>query len=453
MQAEKTYTDRYAYYLDRLRREVSGRQTEDPRPLVGFCSNVDVVLSWNAAAYQQILKTYLHTQPQQGRNEQIASMEDFARISSWYITQGIGGNMDIANAQVCDELLGCFPGELSLGGTGAQAAAALGAVGIASDVHLTDLSAPVCSMLSGRGIMVTEKGARIPVENCKDESIPIYHFILQFQKGDILEINGNEVRIPCSNRLILFFDPIHRLLPIAEDFCSYYEQKPPNLTSYLLSGFDAVVDVDIIEKRLNMLSGHIARLREKRPNIACYLEGAFYLNPEVKTRVMGQLGPLADTVGMNEEELAEAVTDFGQEIDLDDPQQVLHGIQLYMTRFSLRGIVLHTKDYAMYYGSPLAGADMEQGLTLGNLMAATRARTGRYGSLQDCEESLTLPLSPRGKSFAEAFLELAEQTEDRVLVAVPSRYMEHPRYTIGLGDTFTAGVQIGFWSAQLPHKG
>jgi len=41
---------------------------------------------------------------------------------------------------------------------------------------------------------------------------------------------------------------------------------------------------------------------------------------------------------------------------------------------------------------------------------------------------------------------LRNQQDFRVLVAVPSRYMERPRYTIGLGDTFTAGVQICFWS-------
>lgn len=441
------YLDRYADYLEKLQEEVTRGQPEERRPLVGFCSNADVVLSWDAAGYNRILQKYLHTRPDQGRNGQIASMEDFARISSWYITQGIGGNMDISNAGVCEELLEIFQTEPALGGTGAQAAAALGAIGIPADVHLTDRSRPVCAMLSGSGVMMIENGMRIPVEDCQDNAPPIYHFILQFQKDDIIEVGGREFRIPCSNRLILFYDPIHRLLPIAEDYCRYYENASHNLTSYLLSGFDAVVDTSVIEERLEMLLGHIARVKERNPQMVCYLEGAFYLNPEVKRRVMGQLGPLADVVGMNEEELAEAVAEFGQDMDLDDAGQVLDGIRLYSARFGLRGIVLHTKDYAMYYGKPMAGIDMEQGLTLGNLMAATRARTGRYGKLHDCRESLALPLSERGKAFAQKLTELAEQDEEAVLIAVPSRYIEHPRYTIGLGDTFTAGVQICFFSA------
>ena len=106
----------------------------------------------------------------------------------------------------------------------------------------------------------------------------------------------------------------------------------------------------------------------------------------------------------------------------------------------------------MYFGKPLEGVDVEQGLTLGNLMATTRARIGRYGRIDDCRETLALPLSRIGQSLVADFADLAAQNADQVLVAVPSRYMERPRYTIGLGDTFTAGVQISFWSAQTADE-
>jgi len=440
------YNDHYALYLDSLQAEIDAGQKNERRPLIGFCSNADVVLMWNAATYSQILKQYLRAEPNPGRNEQIGSMEDFARISSWYVMHGLGGNMDISSAKVCEQLLESFSRELALGGTGAQAAAALGTIGIPADIHLTDRSSPVCKMLSGKGICAVDDGKRIPVESCKCDSSPIYHFILQFQKDDVIEINGKMCRIPCSNRLIFFFDTVHCLIPIAADYCQYYEQTSQPLSSYLLSGFDAVVDVSVIEERADMLASHIEILRKRNPNMVFYLEGAFYLNPAVKSRIMSQLGPLVDVVGMNEEELMEAVAEFGQELDANDAEQVLNSAAQYMEQFNLRGVVLHTKDYAMYYGSPLPGIDLEQGLTLGNLMAATRARIGRYGSMQECRETLALPLSANGKTFVEKLIRLRNQQDFRVLVAVPSRYMERPRYTIGLGDTFTAGVQICFWS-------
>jgi ADP-dependent phosphofructokinase/glucokinase len=198
------YIDRYADYLDKLQEAIRHGNRTDRRPLLGFCSNAEVVSSWDAESYNRILTKHLRTRPDQGRNEQIASMEDFARISSWYLMQGIGGNMDIANPQVCDALLEHFRTEPALGGTGAQAAGALGAIGIPSDVRLTDRSQPVCAMLGGNGIMMIENGTRIPVETCRDDSPPVYHFILQFRKDDVIEVGGKEIRIPCSNRLILF---------------------------------------------------------------------------------------------------------------------------------------------------------------------------------------------------------------------------------------------------------
>jgi ADP-dependent phosphofructokinase/glucokinase len=95
----------------------------------------------------------------------------------------------------------------------------------------------------------------------------------------------------------------------------------------------------------------------------------------------------------------------------------------------------------MYFGQEIPNSDMEKGLTIGNLMAATRARTGRYGSYEDCRETMNLTLSAEGVRFA-AELEHIEHSE-RVCI-VPSRYMEHPKYTIGLGDTFMAGCLTAF---------
>ena len=84
---------------------------------------------------------------------------------------------------------------------------------------------------------------------------------------------------------------------------------------------------------------------------------------------------------------------------------------------------------------------IEKGLTIGNLMAATRARTGRYGSYDDCRETMNLALSAEGIRFVEALGQEKLEEQDCI---VPSRYMEHPKYTIGLGDTFMAGCLTAF---------
>lgn len=155
---------------------------------------------------------------------------------------------------------------------------------------------------------------------------------------------------------------------------------------------------------------------------------------------MRRLSPGMDIVGMNEEELADQIQELGDKTDLTDARQVLSGLRRLRRTYGMRSIVLHTRDYALYYGKDIPGCDPEEGLAMGNLMAATRARLGKYGTAEECKETLSLPVSQTGTEFAEKISDPAMLSKEERLHIVPSLYMEHPRYTIGLGDTFTAGV-------------
>jgi ADP-dependent phosphofructokinase/glucokinase len=53
-----------------------------------------------------------------------------------------------------------------------------------------------------------------------------------------------------------------------------------------------------------------------------------------------------------------------------------------------------------------------------------------------------LPLGAAGLRMATALSAL--DAGEHYAAVVPTRYMEHPFYTIGLGDTFTAGMLTAF---------
>ena len=165
------------------------------------------------------------------------------------------------------------------------------------------------------------------------------------------------------------------------------------------------------------------------------------MNPEVKELLFKRLVPYADIIGTNEEELVAQNEKYGVHTDIEDIGSVLEGIEALIERYKAHGVVLHTKDYSLYYGQELKGVDIEKGLTIGNLMSGTRARIGKYGTIEECRESLALSLSPTGLAFHE---ELERLKPERQAVLVPSRYLEHPKYTIGLGDTFVSGVHTCF---------
>ncbi|MBO4836127.1 MAG: hypothetical protein J5564_00360 [Clostridia bacterium] len=116
MPDKKNYADRYAAYLAEIPNKTApGRQRR--QPLLGFCSDLDVVLLWDISKYNRLLNRYLHTQPEQGMGRPIASMEDFARVTSWYISRGLGGCAEITSAETCTCLQELFSSEEALGGT------------------------------------------------------------------------------------------------------------------------------------------------------------------------------------------------------------------------------------------------------------------------------------------------------------------------------------------------
>lgn len=435
------YQDRYLECLDEIPKLIEYCNDNNNAPIFAYTSNLDIVLHWDIDTYNNILDKFLKEEPYIKEGDTIKTMGDFARITSYYVMRGLGGNFDITNIEVCNYLRKSFNSELALGGTCAQGAAAFGTVGFPVNVHLTDSCKEVCEMMNHVGTKAIKENKKVPIMDAISNEEPIYHFILQFKKDDKLKVFGEEINIPSSNRLILFFDQVHKEVPISQGFLDYWTMAEEEPASYSLSGFDAIVDTQIMDSRLDEIEPHLNAIKKKHPNTIFYYEGAFYMNPEVKELATERLSKYLDILGANEEELEEQLKRYGVEVDISNPDDVFCGLDIMIHRIPVKGIVLHTKDYAMYYGKELDGIDIEQGLTIGNLMSATRARIGRYGNLKECKDTLQLPLSKIGLEFVEA---ARNRNTDNIIKVVPSRYMEYPKYTIGLGDTFVAGVHTCF---------
>lgn len=436
-----SYLDKYCKFIDSLPKTVNKAKKLHKKVVFGYTSNLDILLKWDVNIFNAILKKYLKDRPSVKEGESIDSMEDFARILSYYLLEGLGGEVDISNIEVCNFLEKYFETEPALGGTAAQGCAALGAIGFPSIIHLTDSSREVCKFINYPDVSLISDNELVSAIEGVTDTNPIKHFILQYDKGDIIEINGKQYVIPVSNRLIMDYDNVHKYLPVQYEFTQYIEENAKDFYSYSISGFNLIVDINTLHSRLKELERHYSKLKQENPKCILYLEGAHYLNSECKHIVFEKLAQYIDILGMNEEELVAMTEKIGIRTNQNDLNSVLIGLDSIISKYPVKGIVLHTKDYAMYYGKRINEIDIEKGLTLGNLMAATKARTGVYGSREDCRESLSLELSPIGLAFAE---ELENLETKQYTCIVPSRYMKYPKSTIGLGDTFVAGVQIGF---------
>jgi Archaeal ADP-dependent phosphofructokinase/glucokinase len=94
----------------------------------------------------------------------------------------------------------------------------------------------------------------------------------------------------------------------------------------------------------------------------------------------------------------------------------------------------------MYAGDE-PGADIESGLIYGNLMATAKAMYGSYGTREQIFEVMKLPLSEKGLRHRERAMASPYAAKTAI---VPTKYIDKPKYTIGLGDSFVGGVQICF---------
>lgn len=435
------YVNKYQKYLNEIPKDIGECFSKNKMIAYGYTSNLDVLVNWDNSVFSQILDEYLKfQQPSFYMGETINSLDDFSRIVSYFVFNGIGGEVDITNNEVCNYLQSKFSNKLSLGGTCAQGCAALGRIGLPLVTHITDKSEVVCSFIEASSTFMVDKKKLIQIKNNKYQ-IPVRHFILQFPKDDVIKIKDKEYMIPLSNRLILDYDNLHKDLSIDRDFLNYIENNSSKFYSYSISGFNGIIDEKILNERINELKNHYLNVKNNNPNCIIYLECAHYLNSECRHLVLKGLDRCIDILGLNEEELIDIGKEsIGVKIN-NDISSVINGLDAIINKYFLKGIVLHTKDYSMYYGYNFKKFNMEKGLTIGNLMAATKARISIYGSFEDLKDSLSLSISSVGISFAK---ELKLISVNKYACIVPSMYMENPKCTIGLGDTFTAGMQFSF---------
>ena len=436
-----TYIDRYAHYLDSLQTDIAKAEGQGKLIVFGYTSDLDILLEWDVEAFNALLAEHLRELPEAVVRGTIGSLEDFAWIVSSCLVRGLGGEVEITNPEVCEFLEATFKGSHAIGGTAAQGSAALGAIGMPVVIHLTDSSKEVRRLYCYPNVFTVDQGELVPVRDGDDGSAPVKHMVLQYGKGDVIRLGDRQFAAPESNRLILDYDDLNTQLPIQSEFLRYIEENAKDFYSYSISGFNLIVNPGTLYQRLAELEPHYARVKKENPDCIIYLEAAHYTCPDIQMAVFERMGPQVDILGMNEEELVDFTARMGVATDPNSLESVLQGLDAVISKYSVKGLVLHTKDYALYCGQKLTGVNLEKGLTIGNLMAATKARIGVYGTIEDCRETLAWELSPIGLQFAE---ELAGLETKHYTCLVPARYNQHPKSTIGLGDTFVAGVQMGF---------
>jgi ADP-dependent phosphofructokinase/glucokinase len=436
-----TIETKYDKLFANLDRTIDARKTAGIYPAMGYTSNLDILCDFRVDVLNGLLEKHLPDADLQRLEpaKMIRTVEDFISTVVWYCRNGAGGEADIEDFAVIDGLFDTKPG---MGGTSAQAAMALAAVGCPSVIHLTDDSKEVCDILRSPLIYtVSPDGELIHTDRVSRQQEQEIHYIIQFKKGDVIRCRDQAVEIPASNRLIVTKVTVNAFVPFSQPYFDFIEQNAKTFSSNVLSSFNCIQDEQVLRERLDAVKRHVRVYKENNPDGVVFFEDAHYHSLDIRKLCIETLYPEVDIVCMNEEELALTLGMYNQPVDIRDILSCIEGVFHLKRLFNVKkGIIVHTKDYAMYAGDD-PGVDIESGLVYGNLIATAKAMYGTYGTKAQIAEVMKLPLSETGMRHRET---VAQSPHAANTVIVPTKYIDKPKYTIGLGDSFVGGVQICF---------
>ncbi len=433
--------EKYAEVFHQMEETFAKRIKEERYPAMGYTSNLDLLCDFNVDTLNRLLEQYVPNEKLEDMEvaKSIRTMEDLLHSLVYYCSHGIGGEVDVENTQVMAD---SFQWKYGMGGTAVQAAMALSAVGCPSIVHLTDDSKEVCDILDSPYIYTISKDGRmIHTSECEQTAEQEIHYIIQFKKGDVIRLGSQEAVIPTSNRMIVTKITVNEYVPFSEPYFHFIEEHSEKISSNVLSSFNALSDPALLKERLEYVKEHVHKYKKGNPSGIVFFEDAHYHSTQVRNTCLETIYSECDIVSLNEEELAYTLKSFGFDVVIEDIISCVEGAIFIRNKFGVKkGIVVHTANYAMYVGDKLE-ADIEKGLICGNLLATGKAANGWYASREQVGELLKLDLSPRGVADME---KIRESKYADSVVLVPSKYIDKPRYTIGLGDSFVSGVQTCF---------
>jgi len=308
---------------------------------------------------------------------------------------------------------------LAIGGQGGQAALAASRLGVESYLHLAKRCRLIGELLDERVFVPGEDGF-VPAKELTEECTPAMHYVIEFKKGDVHFGSA----VPEATRFIASYDPPVAELSIDDAFVELIREEIRGIPKGVISGFHLTSPENA--GRIREVEKIIEEWKELNPELFLHLEMAQYHSERVLLEVRRRLFPIVDSVGFDEAELCQLTGE-------DELIPALEEVSSYAER-----AVLHTSHYSLCLSDDYP-KQVKAALQFGSLLAAFRAKHGRVPSMAELER-FSPPKPCRAGIVARR--ELLKHSFEKGLVVVPALYVEKPKATVGLGDTFALGFTL-----------
>lgn len=303
----------------------------------------------------------------------------------------------------------------------------------------------------------------------RSEDIPLIHWILEFKKGDVIIVEGEEYRCPKSNRFIATWDPLNFRLALDPGFVIAVNNYNKPITHCLLSGYqmltEPLADGSSALDRIKESKESVDQWRKNR-DMTVHFEFASTQDITVRKMLLTEMASWADSIGLNEQELIDLLDVIG-EGDLAqkcreelDPASLTKGLITLFKQCKMKRIQLHFFGCYITIRQNSNVEDAEKTLK-GMALAATCAASKAAAGAIDTNESLLYAVGSeikgealkafssvtsfmkkeyKANSFGESGIYSGGEFE---LIAVPTIIVDNPVTLVGMGDTISSLSLVG----------
>lgn len=425
-----------------------------------FNTNVDAVLKISGQKLGELIKKQNLSLEEllENKETQLNCGKDAVRGIFKCFCKGIAEEWITEDKKVYDWMVDNLGYDrLQMGGQGGIVANVLAVVGVkkvyAHANSLPKLQAEQFLKLDNL-LSFDEKGTEQPAYQIdRQTDIPLIHWIIEFDREDMLEIEGQKFVCPKSNRFIATYDPLNLHLVMDANFVE--ASKKQKLDYVVLSGFHALTERN---NGVKLQAGTLPVIEAwKKNGTVVHLEIASTQDIAVRKAIISSIAPKVDSIGINEREAIDILEVIGEEKLAQECEQNTHGVCLFKALLKIKKALKAPRVQLHMFGLYLTIQDKDfrisseanlKGMMTAATVAAGKAGTGNLNDSNNLLWAQGHQVSDIGlKELEEVSLFIGDEElintgiskyEGFDVIAVPTILVEKPKTLVGMGDTISS---------------
>lgn len=298
------------------------------------------------------------------------------------------------------------------------------------------------------------------------------NWIFEYSKDMKVTCAGSTFTVPRDNRLIISSRPKWLRLDMDKQIYEQLDTLLP-VDGAMLSGYQMIKEKyedgstykDYVENSVKV----IEKLKSLNPELRIHVELTSIQNRVIRKAILTEIvARHVHSMGLDTVEVANALNVLGyEELSYSVIKKGENGIMsLYqgavqlMKDLNLERVHVHSLGFyicILAKGHPLTLKEHRDALLFASVLAASQALDGKIENLTEAEAGLEVPVSAKGLEDIENFQlyctgrKLCSSDEfeygyiygpDHDAVLIPSKVVEKPKATVGIGDTISAGAFV-----------